>query len=356
MYTMTYPDAIAPGISDPWGIRRAANFVGVGMILTMAAAWILVPLIQVILSLTYVIQPGLPKGGLGDVEYVIYYIGIYLCYMALPLPLTVLLMRRRIRPFAATQKTNAGAGDVTAGVLLGLGLCILANLVAAYFVSFLTQFGIPMPDVDNDLLFDSPLGLALYFLVIAVLPAIFEEMVFRGYVLKALLPYGKGLAVTVSALLFGLLHGNLLQVPFALIVGLCCGWLTVQTGSIWAAVLLHLTNNGLSVLLEYVSLRLLPEQQNSLIFAVYALVATVGLSGVVALIATRSSLLRPIGNGGGALSVGYRLRRILTTPTLLITLILMLGMMLLLVLVPEGAAEEAPQQSTRAVLLWAGHV
>ena len=42
----------------------------------------------------------------------------------------------------------------------------------------------------------------------AVLPALVEEMVFRGYILGALRPQGDGLAIVFSAVFFGLLHGK----------------------------------------------------------------------------------------------------------------------------------------------------
>ena len=76
-------------------------------------------------------------------------------------------------------------------------------------------------------------------------------MIFRGYKLGAFREHGDGLAVVLSAVLFGLFHGNVLQVPFAFILGLALGFLVVLTDSIWPAVLLHFVNNLLSVVLGY---------------------------------------------------------------------------------------------------------
>jgi membrane protease YdiL (CAAX protease family) len=58
------------------------------------------------------------------------------------------------------------------------------------------------------------------FLYGAVLAPISEELLFRGYILRALRPYGKRFAILGSAILFGLFHGNLLQGPYAMLVGL----------------------------------------------------------------------------------------------------------------------------------------
>ena len=57
-----------------------------------------------------------------------------------------------------------------------------------------------------------------------------REMVYRGYILRTLLPHDKVFAIVVSSAMFALMHGNLLQIPFAFIVGLTCGYLAVKTG------------------------------------------------------------------------------------------------------------------------------
>ena len=80
------------------------------------------------------------------------------------------------------------------------------------------------------------------FLYASVFAPIWEELLFRGYVLRTLQPYGKRFAILGSAFLFGLFHGNLLQTPYALIMGLVLGYVTVEY-SIWGAILLHMFNN-----------------------------------------------------------------------------------------------------------------
>lgn len=59
--------------------------------------------------------------------------------------------------------------------------------------------------------------------------------------------YGKTLGVVGVSLVFGLLHGNLIQFVFATLVGLILGFVTVKTDSIVPAVIIHGFNNGMSV-------------------------------------------------------------------------------------------------------------
>lgn len=80
------------------------------------------------------------------------------------------------------------------------------------------------------------------FLYASILAPIWEELLFRGYVLRSLRPYGKRFAIWTSAILFGLFHGNLLQTPYALLMGLLLGYAAAEYSIVWA-ILLHMFNN-----------------------------------------------------------------------------------------------------------------
>ena len=57
-----------------------------------------------------------------------------------------------------------------------------------------------------------------------------------------LMPYGKRMAIVGSAFLFALFHGNILQTPFAFLVGLVLGYVAAEYSVAWAMVL-HMVNN-----------------------------------------------------------------------------------------------------------------
>lgn len=80
------------------------------------------------------------------------------------------------------------------------------------------------------------------FLYASILAPIGEEILFRGYVLRSLRPYGKRFAVLGSAVLFGLFHGNLLQTPYAILMGLVLGYVAVEYSVTWS-IALHMFNN-----------------------------------------------------------------------------------------------------------------
>lgn len=80
------------------------------------------------------------------------------------------------------------------------------------------------------------------FLYAGIIAPIGEEILFRGLILRSLQPYGKKFAILTSAFLFGIFHGNFLQTPYALLVGLLLGYVTVEYSIGWAMVL-HMFNN-----------------------------------------------------------------------------------------------------------------
>jgi len=83
-------------------------------------------------------------------------------------------------------------------------------------------------------------------LVIALAPAICEELAFRGFILSGFRHLGnKWRAIVLSALFFGLTHGIIQQSLIATLVGAVIGFLAVQTGSIFPCMAFHAVHNAL---------------------------------------------------------------------------------------------------------------
>ena len=80
------------------------------------------------------------------------------------------------------------------------------------------------------------------FLYASVIGPLAEEILFRGYIQRTLQPFGKKFSIFCSAFLFGMFHGNLVQTPYAFLVGLVLGYVTAEYSILWAMVL-HLINN-----------------------------------------------------------------------------------------------------------------
>ncbi len=82
----------------------------------------------------------------------------------------------------------------------------------------------------------------------ALVPALCEELAFRGFILSGLRHMGRTkLAILLTSLFFGLTHAVAQQQIMAAITGMLLGYLAVQTGSILPSMLFHAVHNGLLV-------------------------------------------------------------------------------------------------------------
>ena len=94
-------------------------------------------------------------------------------------------------------------------------------------------------------------NLPVMLLVMAVLPAVSEEFLFRGILYNTYRKTSPILGVFLSALFFALLHGNFNQIPYALFLGIVLALMMEATGSIAIPMFMHFLMNGSSVLISY---------------------------------------------------------------------------------------------------------
>ncbi len=137
-----------------------------------------------------------------------------------------------------------------AAVPFGFFVCLAGNYVTSIFVSYMDIIGIHLTAPEYSVPSDTA-GRIVYAFSIAVVPALVEEFAIRGMVLQPLRKYGDKFAIIASALIFAVLHGNLIQSPFAFIAGVGLGYAVCITNSVWTGVLIHFLNNLYSVVTEF---------------------------------------------------------------------------------------------------------
>jgi len=100
---------------------------------------------------------------------------------------------------------------------------------------------------------DSINGLLLNLLMIAVIPAIGEELLFRGVIQRILVEWTKNihLGIFIAAFIFSAFHFQFYGFLPRLLLGVLFGYLFVYSGSIWYPVIAHFINNAMAVLVYY---------------------------------------------------------------------------------------------------------
>jgi membrane protease YdiL (CAAX protease family) len=96
---------------------------------------------------------------------------------------------------------------------------------------------------------DQPFWVAI--LVIALLPAVCEELVYRGMLYGGYRRRSVWMGALLSGLVFGMMHGNLNQMMYALLMGFVFALVDEITESVVSSMIMHFLVNGTSVALVY---------------------------------------------------------------------------------------------------------
>ena len=158
--------------------------------------------------------------------------------------------RRAARPWRALGLARPRTSAAVTGLLAAaaLGGSILATFLYRAAVDLLGLEALRPPGVDGAILF-SGAAVVLTFQAVAVVTPVSEEIMFRGFALRGLLPaIGPGPAVVASALVFSVLHLDPKVMIPIFFTGLAFGWLYVRTGSVWPGVAAHAGQNALALL------------------------------------------------------------------------------------------------------------
>ena len=96
-------------------------------------------------------------------------------------------------------------------------------------------------------------GLIVNLFVVALMPALGEELMFRGVLQQLLQSWTKRthVAVILTAVIFSAIHMQFFGFLPRLVLGLLLGYLFVYTRSLWVPMLVHFINNASSVIIYY---------------------------------------------------------------------------------------------------------
>jgi membrane protease YdiL (CAAX protease family) len=144
-------------------------------------------------------------------------------------------------------KTIALAIALTVAVQPLIQLLGWLNLQLPLPASWIELDKMQMTMIEQLLGGDMPLWIMLFH--VAVVPAVCEELMFRGVILRSFereLP--TWVAITLTGTLFGLYHLRLTQALPLILLGILITWLAWRTRSLWVVVVVHFVNNAVSVL------------------------------------------------------------------------------------------------------------
>ncbi len=258
--------------------RRAGNAIGGGLIIFSVLPWILslalefMPLLMGFDANSFYAFFGTAPG--------IWIYQAVVSFLIFTLPFILSSVFYGQRPLSALRMGAPEKGKTLPLILAGLGACGVANLAAGMFESVVNYADNTVEDMIGALP-TGVWGVVLIVITVCVVPALAEEFAFRGIVLGLLRNVSEPFAVVVSALLFGLMHGNLSQIPSAFLMGILMGYAVVATNSIWPACVIHFLSNGISVATTYLSKYLANESLIAFNIVMYGIMLGLGIIGFI---------------------------------------------------------------------------
>ena len=172
----------------------------------------------------------------------------FLVFTAIGTALGIVIMRKIVRKGSPIDKKNLSIGKFLLVALMCFGVwgvgALLGNLAELCGAEQTNIFSI------------ESLGTAIIpYLIYAMVGApILEELAFRKTLLDRLHDHGEGYAAVISALLFGLMHGNHMQFFLAFFLGLIFAMVYMRTGRVIYTMLLHAMINTTATLPELFAL------------------------------------------------------------------------------------------------------
>lgn len=141
--------------------------------------------------------------------------------------------------------TFISIGDEISGKIVRA--CVLIGIGGNFWVSTIVTTAFSEKQIEAYDAASGALDVSSSFvmlLAVAVLGPILEEIIFRGIILSRLSGVMKTeIAVVVQAVLFGIMHGNLIWISYAAFMGIILGYVKVRTNSLEASTIAHMSYN-----------------------------------------------------------------------------------------------------------------
>lgn len=171
-------------------------------------------------------------------------------------PLILYMLFIRVTPkqvFKTVNFCKTNIQTVLVSVVLGLIMFCMTIVVSSIFNGVISFTGYRTPlTFEAQTTPDYSLGsFFLNVLLVAVLPAIGEEFMHRGLLLQGTKHIGFTRAIIISSVCFGLIHFNIAQVSYAIVLGLVMGFASVVAKNLWVPIIMHFVHNFISVYLEF---------------------------------------------------------------------------------------------------------
>lgn len=175
-------------------------------------------------------------------------------FLLMPVMIYLLVTRQSIKETLKFNKISS------TDILMVVAIALLCQPVASFLSAFSSMF---FKNTVNEVFKEiSSISYLTQIGIIALTPAICEEVTMRGIVLSGYDKVSRKKATLMTGLLFGILHLNLQQFLYAFVLGILFAYLVRITNSIFTSMICHFVFNGIQVTMAYIVAKVKPNMLN----------------------------------------------------------------------------------------------
>lgn len=306
-----------PQEKEKFQLRVVSNKIGMAMILyILLSSFLSVPVIWLLSVIGLPIQVDWDTGvfyGSATMQQI-----VNLIIMALRLGLPCLFLWRGMQPKVSIHEIMKPprSGLTMAAIFIGLATSVVASYAVKMIQDLLVSFGFLLTSQTLNIP-TRPEGILLYFILMVLLPAFLEELLFRGAIMQSLRGYGDGLAIVVSALLFALAHFSLINGSNAFVMGLVIGYFVIKTGSLWTGMLIHFFVNAIGFSEALLSVGVFEDYASDITLIINVILLVLGILVFAVVTLRDNTLFRIIYPSATSLATSERIKICLTSVAML---------------------------------------
>lgn len=181
---------------------------------------------------------------------IIYNIHLVFSYVALfPVTFFIYSVGKKCKTYTFFKRPDASKFYVLRWTVMIFGVTHAVATLFHYLFVLLQKIGLRLNDLPS-VPHDSPFETVMYFITVVICAPIFEELLFRGFLLTRLRRFGSWFAIITTGIMFGLFHQNHQQLFFATAFGILTAFVASRTRSIIPGIIAHICLNGYAFILE----------------------------------------------------------------------------------------------------------
>lgn len=182
-----------------------------------------------------------------------FWVGYFPCIVAdvIAISACIFIFKKKINVYTKSKK-EVSIRFLISSSFASIGVGIISSIIFLIYSIIINSQGIEIPSPDFSIP-QSKIYLILFMTYTCFLAPVFEEIIFRGYILNNLRKYGNITAIIVSSIFFSMFHFNLVQLVNPILMGIVLSLVMIKSESIVTPIIVHMFNNIMAMLTTVIS-------------------------------------------------------------------------------------------------------